>query len=240
MTINRLAFVKEKMLEFVKGIHLCKYAQRRLKSAINVSFDEMASCLAIFGTTNFKTDMKKIILMALIAAPIWAGAQNKTIDKGTAKPEPKELQAPATPSGNKGTVVSPETLFAELIVSENQMGGIVIRIDFGRDALAGVEDKELLMKIREAREIQFVAVTDALTYMNSLGFKYVTSYVTSFKSTETHMVLEKRMARKGDNGKGGPAGNGAERPERPEGSKPSTGTGDKKPSPSPTKSEGKK
>jgi TfoX/Sxy family transcriptional regulator of competence genes len=228
------------MLEFVKGVHLCKYAQRRLKSAINVSFDEMASCLAIFGTINFKTDMKKIILMALIAAPIWAGAQNKTIDKGTAKPEAKELQTPGAQVGSKSTVASPESIFAELIVSENQMGGMVIRIDFGRDALAGVEDKEFMMKIKEARELQFVAVPDALTYMNSIGFKFVTSYVTTAKSTETHMVLEKRMARKGDNGKGGPAGNGAERPERPEGSKPSTGTGDKKPAPSPTKSEGKK
>jgi hypothetical protein len=74
--------------------------------------------------------------------------------------------------------------------------------------------------------------------MNSLGFKFVTSYAITSKTTETHMVLEKRMARKGDNGKGGQSG--AERPERPEGSKPTTGTGDKKPAPSPVKSDGKK
>ncbi len=220
-------------------IHCCKYASRRIKLAINVSFDEVAPCLAIFGTTNFKTDMKRIILMALIAAPIWAGAQTtKPAEKVVGKQETKDLTPPSSPAGSKSTVTNPESIFAELIVSENQMGGIVIRIDFGRDALAGIEDKELMMKIKDAREIQFVAVPDALTYMNSLGFKFVTSYVTTSKTSETHMVLEKRMARKGDNGKGGQSG--AERPERPEGSKPSTGTGDKKPAPSPSKSEGKK
>jgi TfoX/Sxy family transcriptional regulator of competence genes len=207
--------------------------------AINVSFDEVAPCLAIFGTTNFKTDMKKIILMALIAAPIWAGAQTtKPAEKVTGKQEVKDLTPPSSTAGSKSTVTSPESIFAELIVSENQMGGIVIRVDFGRDVLAGIEDKELMMKIKEAREIQFVAVPDALTYMNSLGFKFVTSYAITSKTTETHMVLEKRMARKGDNGKGGQSG--AERPERPEGSKPTTGTGDKKPAPSPVKSDGKK
>ncbi len=175
--------------------------------------------------------------MALIAAPIWAGAQTtKPAEKTTGKPEVKEI--PAAPAGSKSTVTNPESIFAELIVSENQMGGIVIRIDFGRDALAGIEDKELMMKIKDAREIQFVAVPDALTYMNSMGFKFVTSYATTSKTTETHMVLEKRMARKGDNGKGGQPG--AERLERPEGSKPTTGAGDKKPAPSPVKSDGKK
>jgi len=220
-------------------IHCCKYASRRIKLAINVSFDEMASCLAIFGTTNFKTDMKRIILMALIAAPIWAGAQTtKPAEKVVGKQETKDLNPPGSTAASKSTVTSPESIFAELIVSENQMGGIVIRVDFGRDVLAGIEDKELMVKIKEAREVQFVAVPDALTYMNSMGFKFVTSYTTTSKTTETHMVLEKRMARKGDNGKGGQPG--AERPERPEGAKPSTGTGDKKPAPSPVKSEGKK
>jgi len=223
----------------VPHIHCCKYASRLIKSAINVSFDEVASCLAIFGTTNFKTDMKKIILMALIAAPIWAGAQTtKPAEKATGKQETKEITTPTSPAGRKSTVTSPESIFAELIVSENQMGGIVIRVDFGRDVLAGIEDKELMMRIKEAREVQFVAVPDALTYMNNMGFKFVTSYATTSKTTETHMVLEKRMARKGENGKGGQPG--AERPERPEGAKPSTGAGDKKPAPSPVKSEGKK
>jgi hypothetical protein len=198
--------------------------------------------LAIFGTTNFKTDMKKIILMALIAAPIWASAQTtKPAEKVTTKPEMKEI--PGTPGEmNKTTVKSPESVFAEIIISENPMGGQVIRIDFGRDALAGVEDKEFVQKIKEARELQFTTVPDVLTYMNSMGFKFITSYAMkgNNKVDETHMVLEKRMARKGEAGKGGAAGNGAERPERPEGSKPSTGTGDKKPSPSPVKSEGKK
>lgn len=176
--------------------------------------------------------------MALIAAPIWAGAQTtKPAEKATGKPEMKEVPSGASAT-NKGTVTSPESLFAELIIGENQMGGVVIRIDFGRDALAGVEDKELIMKLKEARELQFVAVPDALTYMNSIGFKFVTSYTAGTKVQETHMVLEKRMARKGENGKGGPAG--AERPERPNASKPSTESGDKKPAPSPSKSEGKK
>jgi hypothetical protein len=202
----------------------------------------VAPCLAIFGTTNFKTDMKKIILMALIAAPIWAGAQTtKPAEKGTGKPEMKEIQTAPAETG-KTSVKSPETIFCEVIISENPMGGQVIRIDFGRDALAGVEDKEFIQKIKEARELQFTSVPDVLTYMNSIGFKFVTSYTAkgASKMDETHMVLEKRMARKGENGKGGAQGNGAERPERPEGSKPSTGTGDKKPAPSPVKSEGKK
>ena len=181
--------------------------------------------------------------MALIAAPIWAGAQTtKPAEKGgTGKPEMKEIPAAPTETG-KTTVKSPESIFSEIIISENPMGGQVIRIDFGRDALAGVEDKEFIQKVKEARELQFSTVPDVLTYMNSIGFKFVTSYSSkgNGKVDETHMVMEKRMARKGDNGKGGPAGNGAERPERPEPSKPSTGTGDKKPAPSPVKSEGKK
>lgn len=178
--------------------------------------------------------------MALIAAPIWAGAQTtKPAEKVTGKPEMKEI--PATPGESAKTAVkSPESIFCEVIISENPMGGQVLRVDFGRDALAGVEDKEFLQKVKEARELQFTSVPDILTYMNNMGFKFVTSYALkgTGKMEETHMVLEKRMARKGDNGKGGPAG--AERPERPDASKPSTGTGDKKPAPSPVKSDGKK
>ena len=224
----------------MRHIHCCKYASRRIKLAINVSFDEMASCLAIFGTTNFKTDMKKIILMALIAAPIWAGAQTtKPAEKTTGKPEVKEIPAAPAEAG-KTSVKSPESIFCEVIISENPMGGQVIRIDFGRDALLGVEDKEFMQKVKESRELQFSSVPDVLTYMSSIGFKFVTSYTAkgNGKVDDTHMVLEKRMARKGDNGKGGQPG--AERPERPEVSKPTTGAGDKKPAPSPVKSDGKK
>lgn len=177
--------------------------------------------------------MKKIILMAMIAAPIWAGAQTKASDKSESKgtkTETKEVPAPSDKGkeapASKAAVTSPESIFAEIIVTQNAAGGTVIRLDFGRETAAGVDDKELIEKMRVARELTFQTIPDAMTYMNNIGFKLLSSYNMSANGKdEVHLILEKRMARKGgQKGEGGP--------ERP-GAKPSSD--EKNPAPTPTK-----
>lgn len=179
--------------------------------------------------------MKKIILMAMIAAPIWAGAQTKASDKSESKgtkTETKEVPAPSDKGkeapASKATVTSPESIFAEIIVTQNAAGGTVIRLDFGRETTTGIDDKELIEKMRVARELTFQTIPDAMTYMNNIGFKLLSSYNMSVNGKdEVHLILEKRMARKGgQKGEGGPERPGA-------GAKPS---GDEKnPAPTPTK-----
>jgi hypothetical protein len=170
--------------------------------------------------------MKKLIVLAMAALPMFAMAQEKekTADKPAAKPE---IQRPVTP-GN------PESIFIELIIAQTSVGS-KIKADFGRELLTNVTDKELIQTLSELRNKEFMTMPDAMNALGLEGFKFVTNYTTKDKDNkeEVHMVFEKRMMKK-------PAG-GARPEGRPE-PKPAEvrPTDEKKPTAKPAEKGGKK
>lgn len=137
----------------------------------------------------------------MLATPFFAMSQDKAAP----------LTAP-TAQDKAANASSVDAIFSEIILAENPLGGAIIRLEFGKEGMGTIEDKELLATIGEARKMQFSNIPDALFYMNNLGYKFVTSYtLTNGKTPETHMVLEKRMGKRE-----GQRPNGATRPsERP-------------------------
>jgi hypothetical protein len=169
--------------------------------------------------------MKKLMILALAAMPFLASAQDKPATTAAAKPQE-----------SKFAVANPETIFLELVIENNAMGGSLIRVDFGRDLLASIQDKELAKQLSELRTANFTNVPDAMNYLASIGFKYSSTYPTFDKDnkTQTHLVFEKRLPRK-------PNGEGQPKPNRPE-VKPADikpGATDQKPAPKPADKKGK-
>jgi len=157
--------------------------------------------------------MKKFVMIALMALPVLAFAQDKTA----------AVTPAAKPQDNKFAIANPEILFLELIIGTNPAGVQTIRADYGREILASLSDKELIKQLSEMRSMVFPTVPDAMNYLSSVGYKFQQNYVTYDKENKpeaTHMVFEKRMPRRSPEAK-----------PRPEGSKPAEeGT---KPAPAP-------
>lgn len=132
--------------------------------------------------------MKKLILFALAAMPLFAFSQ----DKGNA------AVAPPKPNESKFAIANPEVIFVELIVGTNSAGAQTIRADFGREIVAAISDKDLAKQLSEMRTMAFPSVPDAMNYLAAQGYKFQQNYVTWDKEGkgETHIVFEKRMARK--------------------------------------------
>jgi len=170
--------------------------------------------------------MKKFVIVALMALPTLAFAQDKT---GTVAPAAK-------PQENKFAIANPEIIFLELIIGTNPAGVQTIRADFGREIIASLSDKELIKQLSEMRSMVFPTVPDAMNYLSSLGYKFQQNYVTYDKENKpeaTHMVFEKRMPRRQPEAK--PRPEGAKPAE--EGSKPAPAPG---PQPKITPKESKK
>lgn len=160
--------------------------------------------------------MKKLILAALICAPLFFQAQTRPASPMTAAKEPAK-------EPGEGLRYNVETLFCELIVAETQ-NKMTIRVDIGKDLMANLTDKESIAQIEQLRSIQFTSVADALNFMGNGGWKMGNSYLLNrATTTETHIVMEKRLARKpGGDAQGGirppvdrPAGEPAARPADP-------------------------
>lgn len=141
--------------------------------------------------------MKKFVIIALMALPVAAFAQDKPGVATAAKTQE-----------NKFAIPNPEVIFLELIVSTNPAGAQTIRADFGREILAGLSDKELVKQLSEMRSMMFPTVPDAMNYLSSLGYKYQNNYMTYDKENKpeaTHMIFEKRMPRRQPEAKPRPA-----------------------------------
>jgi hypothetical protein len=146
-----------------------------------------------------ETMMKKFVMIALMAMPVLANAQDKTA-----------AVAPAAKSQeNRFAIANPEIIFLELIISTNPAGVQTIRADYGREILAGLSDKELIKQLSEMRSLVFPTVPDAMNYLSSLGYKHQQNYMTYDKEGRpeaTHMVFEKRMPRRQPEAKPRPEG----------------------------------
>jgi len=143
--------------------------------------------------------MKKFVMIALMAMPVLAFSQDKTVAVAPA----------AKAQENKFAIANPEIIFLELIIGTNPAGVQTIRADFGREILASLSDKELIKQLSEMRSLVFPTVPDAMNYLSSLGYKFQQNYVTYDKENKpeaTHMVFEKRMARRSPEAKPRPEG----------------------------------
>lgn len=157
--------------------------------------------------------MKKILVLAIAALPLFAFAQDKkeTVQGSEVKPSEKPVLS------------NPENIFIELVVTQGPVGS-VIKADVGRESIASLSDKELVKQLGELRTTSFSNMPDALNFLAGIGFKFQNSYIIYDKDgkPETHLVFEKRINKK-------PAGDGAAKPARPE--RPAAETkGDAKPS----------
>ena len=144
--------------------------------------------------------MKKILVLAIAALPLFAFAQDKkeTVQKSDAK------------TTEKPVLTNPENIFIELVVTQGPVGSI-IKADVGRESITTLSDKELVKQLGELRTTSFSNMPDALNFLASIGFKYQNSYIVYDKDgkAETHLVFEKRINKK-------PAGDGTSKPARPE------------------------
>ena len=182
-----------------------------LSSAFHCGVHETIAKLNIY-------EMKKLIVMALAALPMCAMAQDKgkTSDNAPVKPE---VQRPVTTN-------NPESIFIELIVAQTNVGN-KIKMDYGRELLSNVNDKELVQTLSDMRNTDFQTMPDAMNYLAVQGFKFVTNYTLKDKDgkDELHIVFEKRMMKKPGSGRpeGRPDAKPAEvRPETKPASKPAT------------------
>lgn len=111
----------------------------------------------------------------------------------------------------KTMTYTPEIIFAEMIVSESN-NKTNIRVDFGRDIMDLITDKDLETQLTELRNMPFTTVADALNYTSSQGWKLVTTYMLNTQNLhETRLVLEKRLMKKPGMGVDGNSG-GMQRP----------------------------
>ena len=149
----------------------------------------------IFVPTNkIQIMMKNFVIIAMLAMPVIAIAQDKKV---AATPPAKQQES-------KFAIANPEIIFLELIIGVNPAGVQTIRADFGREILVGLTDKELIKQLTEMRSMVFPTVPDAMNYLSSLGYKFQQNYVTYDKENKpdaTHIVFEKRMPRRQADGK---------------------------------------
>jgi hypothetical protein len=184
--------------------------------------------------------MKKILFILLAGLPFLGMAQTKqeTIDRETRE---KEMQMRAAQREAAGRGMEGESTFCDMILADNGIGGIVIKLDFGQEALQDNDDKELAVAIGEARNQKFTNVPDAMSYLSKLGFKYIASYNAGVAGKgETHLLFEKKALKRG----GRPSEGTMTKPNEttPPPSKPAPAKPvieDKKPGVSPSKTDGK-
>ncbi len=169
--------------------------------------------------------MKKIIMIALAALPVFAMAQDKK--------EAPQAATTSTKTNDKPVLTNPEAIFIELVITQGPVGSM-IKADVGREVIASLTDKELVKQLGDIRSMQFNNMPDAMNYLSSNGYKYQNTYVTYDKDNkpETHIVFEKRLMKRPSSDGGAKPG----KPERPATEmKPADNTkpADKKPTPKP-------
>jgi hypothetical protein len=129
--------------------------------------------------------MKHILLMGLFLLPMLGFSQ--------AKEQPKDGKVE-----NKFAIVNPEIIYLELIIGTNSVGAQTIRVDFGREIMNTMNDKDVAKQLADMRSLSFPTVPDAMNYLASLGYRFQQNYQTFDKEgkVDTHIVYEKRLAKR--------------------------------------------
>jgi hypothetical protein len=139
--------------------------------------------------------MKKLVMLAVILAPAFGIAQDKKAAP-TAVSAKEVVKDKEAEKGSKLNLQNPESLFAELVISETN-NGVLMRADVGRETAGELQDKELVEALSTLRSIQFYNVPDAMVHFNSIGFHYVNSYlVHRGDKVDTHLIFEKKLTNK--------------------------------------------
>ncbi len=137
--------------------------------------------------------MKKVVLIALFAVPVAFSAQTKD---GAAVTAPAKKESQGTPAPE-----SPQAVIAELIITENTGGGTTMRFDVGKSQPSYFSDKELVQQLAEMRGYQVYNVPDAMSYLLSVGFRYIDTYQVTLKErSETHLIFQKDVRRTKESG----------------------------------------
>jgi hypothetical protein len=149
--------------------------------------------------------MKKLLIAALISAPLVGFTQGKTPTTPPATGKESPAATKEDPE-SKALVYKPENLYADIVITSIPNRGLSVRMDFGRDLVVNLEDKELIAEITMLKQIPFPTIPDALNYLSSKGWHQVTQYtVTTQSGTETRLVVEKRISKRfGDTGTSSP------------------------------------
>lgn len=166
-------------------------------------------------------DMKKFLLLAMLAAPVIGFAQSKP-----------QAQEGEKQKAGQFSVANPEAVHLEVIIAETSVGSS-IRVDYGREQMNSIQDKDLVAQLTELRSTQLNSMPDLTAYLSSIGFKYVSSYqIMVGGKNETHLMFEKRLGRRAPNATSGPDAKGGARPQvepaPTPGSKPAKSDGGKK------------
>ena len=129
--------------------------------------------------------MKHILLMGLFLLPMLGFSQ--------VKEQPKDGKVE-----NKFAIVNPEIIYLELIIGTNSVGAQTIRVDFGREIMNTMNDKDVAKQLADMRSLSFPTVPDAMNYLASLGYRFQQNYQTFDKEgkVDTHIVYEKRLAKR--------------------------------------------
>jgi hypothetical protein len=143
--------------------------------------------------------MKKLLILALISAPLFGFSQTKpTSTAGSPTAPTKDKEDPES----KTLVYKPETIYADIVITSVPNRPPSIRMDFGRDVMSNLTDKEIISEITMLKQLPFPTVPDALNFLASKGWHQTTQYtVTTPNGTETRLVVEKKIAKRpGDPG----------------------------------------
>ncbi|HEY8403906.1 MAG TPA: hypothetical protein VIK71_04800 [Flavobacteriales bacterium] len=129
--------------------------------------------------------MKKILILAMLALPV-AGFSQAQLTKPDGA-DPKVRQA-------RPNIESVEAIYVEIVVSNNEKEGQVIRTQIASEAFEKVTDKESIVQLKELSDKSYKTVPDAMADLASKHFKFVTSYQLVGKDGKptAHLIFEKR------------------------------------------------
>lgn len=121
--------------------------------------------------------MKKLIVMMLLALPLFAMAQRpEKVTKGV--------------SGDAEMTVAP-LLYCEIYVVEQQNRDI-IRVIFDNNTGTLIQDKELRVELDNLRKMHFESVLHAVNILSALGWSLSESFQMEKRNgVETHILFSK-------------------------------------------------
>ena len=125
--------------------------------------------------------MKRLILIALVCAPMMMMAQDR--DGGATKP--------GAQNGTELDLTANRYVYAEIVMTAGA-GVTSARIEFGNNYKEILADKSAVVKMEALKAKRYTSAIDALNAMNSAGFKVVSSFTLDTRQgTEAHLIMEK-------------------------------------------------
>ena len=123
------------------------------------------------------TDMKKLIMILMLALPVVAFAQKPTKATKTVRSEVAEAAIP--------------NYYGEILVL-NQQGRQIIRVIFDNNTARLIQDKELRVELDNLKKMQWDSVLHAVNTLSALGWQVGDSFETESRTgNEMHLLIYK-------------------------------------------------